>query len=109
RAVPLIASVTRSPRKSPLFPYTTLFRSLHPLGDGGNRDRRDDRADEGAIANDRLAEVDNRMIERRDIGELAPASVRLLRQFLDRSEEHTSELQSVKSSYAVFCLKKNKS
>src|SRR5690348_17460739 len=25
-----------------------------------------------------------------------------------RSEEHTSELQSVESSYAVFCLKKKK-
>src|SRR3546814_7439827 len=31
------------------------------------------------------------------------------RPFLDRSEEHTSELQSLmRISYAVFCLKKNK-
>src|SRR3546814_8700328 len=31
------------------------------------------------------------------------------RQFLERSEEHTSELQSLmRISYAVFCLKKNK-
>src|SRR3546814_6992115 len=30
-------------------------------------------------------------------------------QFLSRSEEHTSELQSLmRISYAVFCLKKNK-
>src|SRR3546814_8210556 len=30
-------------------------------------------------------------------------------QILDRSEEHTSELQSLmRISYAVFCLKKNK-
>src|SRR3546814_3785377 len=29
--------------------------------------------------------------------------------YLDRSEEHTSELQSLmRNSYAVFCLKKNK-
>src|SRR3546814_5114424 len=33
----------------------------------------------------------------------------LLRQFPDRSEEHTSELQSLmRISYAVFCLKKKK-
>src|SRR3712207_8072879 len=28
--------------------------------------------------------------------------------FIQRSEEHTSELQSANISYAVFCLKKNK-
>src|SRR3546814_3698090 len=39
-----------------------------------------------------------------------PGSPRLLFQhFLGRSEEHTSELQSLmRISYAVFCLKKNK-
>src|SRR3546814_7145943 len=32
-----------------------------------------------------------------------------LQRFLDRSEEHTSELQSLmRNSYAVFCLKKKK-
>ena len=30
------------------------------------------------------------------------------KQHNDRSEEHTSELQSVRISYAVFCLKKKK-
>src|SRR3546814_7814790 len=35
-------------------------------------------------------------------------SANLLRQAIDRSEEHTSELQSLmRISYAVFCLKKN--
>src|SRR3546814_9121578 len=33
---------------------------------------------------------------------------RLVKVVVDRSEEHTSELQSLmRSSYAVFCLKKN--
>src|SRR3546814_2079813 len=36
-----------------------------------------------------------------------PAFVRLARQLQQRSEEHTSELQSLmRISYAVFCLKK---
>src|SRR3546814_9786287 len=49
-------------------------------------------------------------------GELAPPSVkqqlagvrRLFDWLVTRSEEHTSELQSLmRNSYAVFCLKKN--
>src|SRR3546814_5261706 len=41
---------------------------------------------------------------------LEPASAQLLRVFHGRSEEHTSELQSLmRISYAVFCLKKQKS
>src|SRR3546814_2392708 len=39
-----------------------------------------------------------------------PAAVDTLRALGDRSEEHTSELQSLmRISYAVFCLKKKKS
>src|SRR3546814_3630162 len=43
--------------------------------------------------------------------ELAPTAAQqdLLLQTIDRSEEHTSELQSLmRISYAVFCLKKKK-
>src|SRR3546814_1829417 len=40
---------------------------------------------------------------------LQPVSPRLLRLSRARSEEHTSELQSLmRNSYAVFCLKKKK-
>src|SRR3546814_1147220 len=55
---------------------------------------------------------------RRDHDGVSPAQLRAgLRQFLQpavvriaRSEEHTSELQSLmRISYAVFCLKKNRS
>src|ERR1044071_930044 len=44
----------------------------------------------------------------RIFGELSPAAAeRLALRWLNRSEEHTSELQSrVDISYAVFCLKK---
>src|SRR3546814_7887405 len=47
-----------------------------------------------------------RLQERR--GELGVSS-RSIRRYVQRSEEHTSELQSLmRISYAVFCLKKKK-
>src|SRR3546814_12585890 len=81
----------RSTRTDTLFPYTTLFRSilgeLAGLGDDGE-----------AAADDHLVD---------QLGRLAGA-VRA-HQGETRSEEHTSELQSLmRISYAVFCLKKNK-
>src|SRR3546814_6516188 len=76
----------RSTRTDTLFPYTTLFRSQEP--DQGAIDRaRDD---------DRGIGIDCRGRE--------PAQHR---DQAARSEEHTSELQSLmRISYAVFCLKK---
>src|SRR3546814_2982516 len=42
-----------------------------------------------------------------ELVEVTPKSVRLRKRLLDRSEEHTSELQSLmRISNAVFCLKK---
>src|SRR3546814_1458635 len=87
----------RSTRTDTLFPYTTLFRSEPRLwrvseqyrrGAGCRRQRVDRRADQDAD----------------------PIGARLcpLRR-PRRSEEHTSELQSLmRISYAVFCLKKKK-
>src|SRR3546814_6514159 len=44
---------------------------------------------------------------RRDPVPIDPAWLRILRDLLWKSEEHTSELQSLmRISYAVFCLKK---
>src|SRR3546814_3675221 len=58
-------------------------------------------------------DVDSRDIfEHLDLGAMIHAEVRHRSGFgaiVDRSEEHTSELQSLmRSSYAVFCLKKKK-
>src|SRR3546814_1712750 len=87
----------RSTRTDTLFPYTTLFRSLSlPLyyqlrrADGSLR-RRDNPGQET-----RLVQI--------------PQIRRIPRpEPLTRSEEHTSELQSLmRTSYAVFCLKKKK-
>src|SRR3546814_3032742 len=79
----------RSTRTDTLFPYTTLFRSVEIGAD----------------------------ILDHDIGGVAPAADRdvaigqrkAVERGAIRSEEHTSELQSLmRISYAVFCLKQNK-
>src|SRR3546814_3961731 len=100
----------------PLLPYPTLFRSpvLERLRHRGARDlvrarprlRRHPPARLSAL--DRFARNDDRDGKRRG----APRLVRnvVSRQIgggEGRSEEHTSELQSLmRISYAVFCLKK---
>src|SRR3546814_7249271 len=77
----------RSTRTDTLFPYTPLFRSLATR------------------------------VRTKDLVAVAPYVARLTPQLLsveawggatyDRSDEHTSELQSLmRISYAVFCLKK---
>src|SRR3546814_3376309 len=97
----MIRRPPRSTRTDTLFPYTTLFRSLAP-GDG-------------AEFMSALAELlAGRVLEFGREGAAADARrVRLgdAEHETDRrrSEEHTSELQSLmRISYAVFCLKKKK-
>src|SRR3546814_6027896 len=85
----MIRRPPRSTRTDTLFPYTTLFRSPEevPLNLGHSR-----------ILNHRLLVWRGRR----------PASWGSRANRL-RSEEHTSELQSLmRISYAVFCLKKKK-
>src|SRR3546814_977153 len=106
----------KSTRTDTLFPYTTLFRSAQPR-DAAQRafpagDAAGDAAEHG-IADlvpiavvDRFEAVDVDQQQRR--GQIVVA-----RAFEQgghaRSEEHTSELQSLmRISYAVFCLKKHK-
>src|SRR3546814_8182927 len=119
----MIRRPPRSTRTDTLFPYTTLFRSAE-------RDLRPDRAGGRAAGfnrRPRTAAVGMRHCRctrkrRGDIDGVTtePDSARLQRRDhrgnrqvprLDRrrSEEHTSELQSLmRISYAVFCLKKKK-
>src|SRR3546814_11377129 len=81
----------RSTRTDTLFPYTTLFRSVDSSGDSRGK----------WIA--RVTGMDGRRIDRVTITPV-PAYVEP-----ERSEEHTSELQSLmRISSAVFCLKKKK-
>src|SRR3546814_5581224 len=81
----MIRRPPRSTRTDTLFPYTTLFRSFW--------------ISSWSIVNVKssysyFALLDNVVVE-------------LISYFFIRSEEHTSELQSLmRISYAVFCLKK---
>src|SRR3546814_6371582 len=98
----MIRRPPRSTRTDTLFPYTTLFRSLiwRPSGwqdDGGAGPVY--RSQSGTAPRPQLA-----------VGILKAQSVNAgLQDGPARSEEHTSELQSLmRISYAVFCLKKKK-
>src|SRR3546814_3971126 len=98
----------KATRTDTLFPYSTLFRSLVPGAGGAGDDaaagrrtaRRRRRAGRG-LPDRRLAgALRHRAGGRPAVGSDAAAD-------LGRSEEHTSELQSLmRISYAVFCLKK---
>src|SRR3546814_1543181 len=58
-----------------------------------------------------LDSVAHKVVRNGQIVAMGPTEFRLLRHFMEhpRSEEHTSELQSLmRISYAVFCLKKKK-
>src|SRR3546814_3877813 len=94
----MIRRPPRSTRTDTLFPYTTLFRS--PSDQEGNR-----RRDRSGLSPHRAK--GHRAVCRRDHGTGLPP--RIPRGHFVRSEEHTSELQSLmRISYAVFCLKKQK-
>src|SRR3546814_4869189 len=117
----LVRQQPRSTRTDPLFPYTTLFRSRD------HRHELPDRADPAAHpAAHQLGQIEPfegaRAISRRGNPALCHGGVsagRLVsgetRHFLSRhpelrSEEHTSELQSLmRISYAVFCLQQKTS
>src|SRR3546814_10460002 len=95
----MIRRPPRSTRTDTLFPYTTLFRSyagseVTPIWgltqDGVKTTGRDRKVLPKVVINDP------------DLTMSLPAGM--------RSEEHTSELQSLmRISYAVFCLKKKNS
>src|SRR3546814_7160866 len=98
----MIRRPPRSTRTDTLFPYTTLFRSALPAWPavlGRHRHRRG----AGAAAHRRAHATPARLAQRRQ----QRGESRRFPPF--RSEEHTSELQSLmRISYAVFCLKKKK-
>src|SRR3546814_10035146 len=101
----MIRRPPRSTLTDTLFPYTTLFRSLHlPVG------RLPVQLSFALQFGDRCT-IARRFvgIERGRLFPVLQASQGQYRQSAERSEEHTSELQSLmRISYAVFCLKKKK-
>src|SRR3546814_3064946 len=98
----------RSTRTDTLFPYTTRFRA--PLGDMLTRIRNGQQALKDSVLSpasklrQRVLDVLQREGYIRGYSEEAMGPMKGI-----RSEEHTSELQSLmRISYAVFCLKKTK-
>src|SRR3546814_6599139 len=82
----MIRRPPRSTRTDTLFPYTTLFRSTGPAAPSA------------------CAPIWTPCISRSSTASTTARGTRAR-----RSEEHTSELQSLmRISYAVFCLKKKK-
>src|SRR3546814_4712148 len=93
----MIRRPPRSTRTATLFPYTTLFRSMKSEPDAFSYDDLVERgrAEWDGVRN-HAAQGHMRAMRKGDL------SI-----FYHRSEEHTSELQSLmRISYAVFCLTK---
>src|SRR3546814_7859838 len=106
----MIRRPPRSTRTDTLFPYTTLFRSANAR-ERGRRDagaRRAVAGGAGRQATRCITGAEQLLCNRHRIN-TGDARRRRLRGKVrgERSEEHTSELQSLmRSSSAVFCLKK---
>src|SRR5438045_6173160 len=82
------------PPSSPLFPYTTLFRSVERL--------------RGHLAIDAADEVERRCKRRTPGGIAAEGDVEATDLLQHRSEEHTSELQSLRHLVWRLLLEKKK-
>src|SRR3546814_10023853 len=105
----MIRRPPRSTRTDTLFPYTTLFRSYARLDRNGwipacNAWKPGRRA---WSSRSRLSSSVRPSQRRRTSKTPAKSWKHALPRLRNRSEEHTSELQSLmRNSYAVFCLKK---
>src|SRR3546814_6418372 len=100
----MLRRLPRSTPTDPLLPYTTLFRSADDRWELFDLDRDfSESTDLSSRYPAKVAEMKALWADqwaRYGTGELAQPGV------LTRSEEHTSELQSLmRISYAVFCLK----
>src|SRR3546814_10177172 len=126
----MIRPPPRDKRTDTLFPYTTLFRSSAVNPHSRPLDARfwGPHRQFSTFGNPDYAPPEDAMVEKmayanRDTGNvLGAAETAVMTEYLDhpainpkqskhwaldRSEEHTSELQSLmRNSYAVFCLKK---
>src|SRR3546814_2884076 len=110
----MIRRPPKSTRSDPLVPYTTLFRSVDARHDADGKEpgevRNDDEHEEREDQRHEPAAFGADIGAERVVDEAVDAFDRRLPAARHRSEEHTSELQSlIRSSYAVFCLKKKTS
>src|SRR3546814_3009830 len=105
----MIRRPPRSTRTDTLFPSTTLFLSVHAAGARAEHDDGVAQVDQRQVAGRErsVGEPDGRV--ERMVGPEAAVGREVDDPLARRSEEHTSELQSLmRISYAVFCLKKKK-
>src|SRR3546814_5262278 len=102
----MIRRPPRSTRTDTLFPYTTLFRSTSDFTGNMNKFT--------ATWMLRMLETIHPLMNMAGVVNALPSVIRQFSMlpgetteiFAQRSEEHTSELQSLmRISYAVFCLK----
>src|SRR3546814_2690104 len=102
----MIRRPPRSTRTDTLFPYTTLFRSGDRKADIAEIQRRRMESEAGVLQQriETLSIRGRRLQALEWVGGKEKEGIEA-----KRSEEHTSELQSLmRISYAVFCLKKKK-
>src|SRR3546814_2445763 len=109
----MIRRPPRSTLTDTLFPYTTLFRSRHrlegrqpePLVQRGKDEHGRQPVHDRERFVGQVPEEPHELVQ--VVAVHGPPERGVLRQLVPRSEEHTSELQSLmRISYAVFCLKK---
>src|SRR3546814_7650921 len=100
----MIRRPPRSTRTDTLFPYTTLFRSRPDVAPNGKRRRPHDRGRRRRWQVPGSQDHDCPLLRGADHARCRRTAPEDRRR---RSEEHTSELQSLmRISYAVFCFKK---
>src|SRR3546814_8095420 len=98
----MIRRPPRSTRTDTLFPYTTLFRSAAEIAKDSPSNSASATASPASNAGCANAPMSSSIPRPASSSTTATS-------WISRSEEHTSELQSLmRTSYAVFCLKKNK-
>src|SRR3546814_5921994 len=109
----MIPRPPRSTRTDTLFPYTTLFRSVAEHFTGGAKYHGDTPGrltdDPHCVGAEWFQGLQQGRVDAGSGDQVERLSLESVRAGADtdRSEEHTSELQSLmRISYAVFCLKK---
>src|SRR3546814_5609044 len=109
----MIRRPPRSTRTDTLFPYTTLFRSQSNLEYLTEIEADEIKIDKRFVMTMRDSQRNLEVVKStidlaHRLGAVAVAEGIEDGETMARSEEHTSELQSLmRISYAVFCLKKN--
>src|SRR5690606_39637397 len=101
----LVLLIHPAPSRSPLFPYTTLFRSqrqVHPV----QQDSITDTGAEPPSGQHRFAHFTSRPANAESTTRLMPTHSEASR--AQRSEEHTSELQSRENLVCRLLLEKKK-